>query len=489
MWQRVQTQSSHILEELAHVEWARLRTFSRFQFTMNVSSIRLARAGFFLSGNNVITCYSCGITRSSWNEKEDPDIYHQNVSPDCSHVTGSHSANIPIPRPPGVTLPEVTAKNPPLRDNNSSSNQPMRGNNASNNQTLRENNSSNNQPLRENNSSNNQPLRENNSSNNQPSNNLSLGEPDHVRSRSDDSPQEHNRPTSRSNNLAQKPDRTASRSDDSAQETYYSSSLDFDTPNVTYSKPKYPEFALLNSREASYNSWPRHLYQTKEQMAEAGFIYSGHSDCTRCFFCGGGLRNWMPGDDPWTEHARWFPQCTFLLQNKGGDFVRNIRQSNSESLGIESEVSSRDGGKPKPPTDMWSYAAVQSLLDMGYNRGMVEQATSNVKRGLQDVEAAELLDEVFRIQDGKESGVMSDPGEKQSVTKSLDCGDKETCLLMEENQRLREMSVCKVCGDGEVKIVFLPCGHFVCCSECAPAMVKCPVCKVTIQASVRAWLV
>ena len=26
---------------------------------------------------------------------------------------------------------------------------------------------------------------------------------------------------------------------------------------------------------------------------------SGYGDYVRCFFCGGGLRNWEPGDDPW----------------------------------------------------------------------------------------------------------------------------------------------------------------------------------------------
>ena len=28
----------------------------------------------------------------------------------------------------------------------------------------------------------------------------------------------------------------------------------------------------------------------------------------RCFFCYGGLQSWEQGDDPWTEHARWFPR-------------------------------------------------------------------------------------------------------------------------------------------------------------------------------------
>ncbi|CAC5365248.1 unnamed protein product [Mytilus coruscus] len=59
-------------------------------------------------------------------------------------------------------------------------------------------------------------------------------------------------------------------------------------------------------------------------MALAGFLFAGYNDYTRCFHCGGGLRNWEAGDDPWVEHARWFPQCGFLKQNKGEDFIQAV---------------------------------------------------------------------------------------------------------------------------------------------------------------------
>ena len=34
----------------------------------------------------------------------------------------------------------------------------------------------------------------------------------------------------------------------------------------------------------------------------------GHSDDVKCFCCDGGLRCWESGDDPWVEHAKWFPR-------------------------------------------------------------------------------------------------------------------------------------------------------------------------------------
>lgn len=38
------------------------------------------------------------------------------------------------------------------------------------------------------------------------------------------------------------------------------------------------------------------------------YILVGHGDNVKCFYCDGGLRNWEPGDDPWQEHAKWFPR-------------------------------------------------------------------------------------------------------------------------------------------------------------------------------------
>ena len=41
----------------------------------------------------------------------------------------------------------------------------------------------------------------------------------------------------------------------------------------------------------------------------------------KCFYCDGGLREWRDGDDPWQEHAGWFPKvflfCNFELCDEG----------------------------------------------------------------------------------------------------------------------------------------------------------------------------
>lgn len=63
-----------------------------------------------------------------------------------------------------------------------------------------------------------------------------------------------------------------------------------------------------------------------------------------------------------------------------------------------------------------------------------------------------------------------------------------TVSLEEENRILKEARLCKICMDNEVGIVFLPCGHLTTCTNCAPNLASCPVCRQAIKATVRTFL-
>ena len=65
---------------------------------------------------------------------------------------------------------------------------------------------------------------------------------------------------------------------------------------------------------------------------------------------------------------------------------------------------------------------------------------------------------------------------------------RDTCKIKAENQKLKEQTICKVCLDKPVSIVFLPCGHLVTCAECAPAMKKCPICRGIVKGMVKAFM-
>ena len=68
--------------------------------------------------------------------------------------------------------------------------------------------------------------------------------------------------------------------------------------------------------------WPAHrIRATPQQIVDAGMYYLGDRDRVKCWYCNGGLQNWERDDDPMEEHAKWFPLCEFVLQQKDSDYV------------------------------------------------------------------------------------------------------------------------------------------------------------------------
>ena len=92
----------------------------------------------------------------------------------------------------------------------------------------------------------------------------------------------------------------------------------------------------MRSREARLQTfldhsttWPAHRVRaTPQQIVDAGMYYLGLRDRVKCWYCNGGLQNWDQEDDPWEEHAKWFPLCEFVLQQKGPEFVHQIVSQN-----------------------------------------------------------------------------------------------------------------------------------------------------------------
>ena len=81
----------------------------------------------------------------------------------------------------------------------------------------------------------------------------------------------------------------------------------------------------VDRRIKSYVQWPFHSSSVNPRsLSEAGFYYLGYEDKTKCFYCAGGLQRWESTDDPFEEHAKWFPHCQFILNQKGFSFVKAV---------------------------------------------------------------------------------------------------------------------------------------------------------------------
>lgn len=90
-------------------------------------------------------------------------------------------------------------------------------------------------------------------------------------------------------------------------------------------KPRVTIFKTFQSRLETYDVWPKGLSQTPNQLADAGFYYTGVGDRVICYHCNGGLSQWTPGDDAWEEHAHWYPTCDFMKMTKGIDYIKRIQ--------------------------------------------------------------------------------------------------------------------------------------------------------------------
>lgn len=89
-------------------------------------------------------------------------------------------------------------------------------------------------------------------------------------------------------------------------------------------RPDFPDYASYEARLQTFADWPTSIAQTKEQLADAGFFYTGTGDQTTCYHCGGGLKNWEPQDEPWVQHAKWFSTCFYVRLVKGQEFINNV---------------------------------------------------------------------------------------------------------------------------------------------------------------------
>ncbi|XP_016058470.1 PREDICTED: baculoviral IAP repeat-containing protein 7 [Miniopterus natalensis] len=87
-------------------------------------------------------------------------------------------------------------------------------------------------------------------------------------------------------------------------------------PEATpFSRPAFLEMGSKELRLASSYDWLLTATLRPGLLAAAGFFHSGQQDQVRCF-CYRGLQSWEQGDDPWTEHAKWFPRTLWGEQEQ-----------------------------------------------------------------------------------------------------------------------------------------------------------------------------
>ncbi|KAL1492134.1 hypothetical protein ABEB36_012622 [Hypothenemus hampei] len=192
--------------------------------------------------------------------------------------------------------------------------------------------------------------------------------------------------------------------------------------------PKHPDKidfdVRLNTFLNPLASWPRSMKQKPHVLAKAGFYYVGMADQVICFYCGGMLANWKQKDDPWEQHALWFPECPYLLQQKGSDYIKNVKENRDP---LAASTSSRDNPR--------------SETEETININLLEQSSESKS--------------------------------------SLECVS---------HTELSEKPLCKICYKNEMCVLFKPCNHIISCIECSWGLKTCGVCRKPIERRDRVFL-
>ncbi|XP_012551316.1 inhibitor of apoptosis protein isoform X2 [Bombyx mori] len=107
--------------------------------------------------------------------------------------------------------------------------------------------------------------------------------------------------------------------------------------------PVHARYSTEAARLATFKDWPRCMRQKPEELAEAGFFYTGQGDKTKCFYCDGGLKDWESDDVPWEQHARWFDRCAYVQLVKGRDYIQKVKsEATAISASEEEQAATND---------------------------------------------------------------------------------------------------------------------------------------------------
>uniref|UniRef100_A0A4W2G4P3 NLR family apoptosis inhibitory protein n=1 Tax=Bos indicus x Bos taurus TaxID=30522 RepID=A0A4W2G4P3_BOBOX len=99
-------------------------------------------------------------------------------------------------------------------------------------------------------------------------------------------------------------------------------------PENTLRRDDKARYQEEKARLESFKNWPFYAQGTSpRELSAAGFVFTGKHDTVQCFSCGGCLGNWEDDDDPWKEHAKWFPKCEFLQSKKSLEEITQYIQS------------------------------------------------------------------------------------------------------------------------------------------------------------------
>ncbi|CAG5118363.1 unnamed protein product, partial [Candidula unifasciata] len=188
--------------------------------------------------------------------------------------------------------------------------------------------------------------------------------------------------------------------------------------------------------------------------------------------------------------------------SSGTTYVWNLAASRNKNTAVKGQQAVVD---PSEITLQMSSPLVQAVMELNVEVDLIKKAITQKLaqegpgQNFTSVEA--LLEAVFDLstcKEGDEDGSSVDEVSYQigmknplHIPHSFNSDNYSQVVptkVIEENRQLKEQRLCKICMLEEVEVVFVPCGHLVCCHDCSFKLSLCPICRAEIESSMRAYM-
>ena len=261
-----------------------------------------------------------------------------------------------------------------------------------------------------------------------------------------------------------------------------------------------PDYSDENIRLESFANpaWPLTCPVSPRMLAQTGFYYMGMEDNVKCFECGIFLKQWIAGDLAFGEHKRHQFNCPIVQGISTQNKPINLPITNPRLRTVASRLATFSSYKGPLSTALifaesgyylngsdivcpFCGTSWQESATPGEYHSLISPTCPYVKTyapiSLPSIDLPEKT--CFRTSSAPEAIVSISGSSSPVATKDE---------LQKQLNRLKESKNCRICMDAEVEVLFVPCGHVICCANCASMVKACPVCRVGITNMVRAYL-
>lgn len=99
-------------------------------------------------------------------------------------------------------------------------------------------------------------------------------------------------------------------------------------------------------------------------------------------------------------------------------------------------------------------------------------------KGQEYIDAVKAKDDLMKMRNSTEK---LEPSLESVASTSLENDDQN------QDNKLNESRLCKICYSREYNTAFLPCGHVIACTKCASSVTKCPLCRKPFERVMRVF--